>query len=512
MLLVLKMAVPASAVSLTAERSLSYTPTSAAASTASFTGSAMLNLERAANIYVVDGINNTLEVFDTSIWLLPTLAEQNARKEIEQAIAPFGQAFGKVYFLDGINNTLQVLDTRSQSVFTPATSSMLTAQTSAPGKTYLVDEFNKSFRLSTADSGLVATSGNRNGLISPPFGETGVSENFYIVDGFNNSLEVSGSEISAVGKPALNDVSTERIANFFQGPLRAEDVPLSVILPLVEQFSAGIDGAEGEAIMGLVEAVSEGPFAEPVNTEAGIATLINSIGNPNRSLGWIKELAAANGSEGEEAFWLSREVETGPWKVSSRIRAGANDEGDIYLVDGFNSRLQTALTGENSLAEGSKAATPAVGNFSLVDGINNSLKVADTEAVPWSLLSGGGSDKALAEGGSKGDLSLDSVFSQVSLVADGDHDYFRVNGFNNKIELFDQTGNRTLINDTLNADGTSGIAQDGYGNIYVINGINNRIRALTNAPVAVPEPGSAIALLAAVGILLGMRDFRLRNL
>ena len=30
-----------------------------------------LQIDDASNIYVVDGINNTLEVFDTSIWFLP---------------------------------------------------------------------------------------------------------------------------------------------------------------------------------------------------------------------------------------------------------------------------------------------------------------------------------------------------------------------------------------------------------------------------------------------------------
>lgn len=503
-LLVLKVAVPVSAASLTVERSLSYTP-SATSSTA-FTGSSTLNLDGSANIYVVDGINNTLEVFDTSLWLLPTLA-QDTRQAVEQAI----QSSGKVYFLDGINNTLQVLDTRLQSAFTSDAGSKPAAQTSPLGKMHLLDEFNKSFQLSTADDGLNATSGNRNGFTSPPFNEAGVSENFYVVDGFNNSLEVSNPEISAAGKAALNGVSAERLANFFRGPLSAEDVPLSVILPLVEQFSAGTTGAEGEAINGLIEAVSAGPFAEPVDTEAGTATLIDSIGNPNRSLGWIKEFAAANGLGGEEMFLLSRRVETGLWNVSSKIQVGADEEGDVYIVDGFNSRLQTVLTGEGSLAKGNEAESSSVGNFSLVDGINNSLKVSDADATLWALLSGGGGGEALDEG-SKGDLSLDSVFSQASLVADSDRDYFRVNGLNNTIELFDQAGRRTLINNTLNPDGTSGIAQDGHGNIYVINGINNRIRTLTNAPAKVPEPSSAIALVGVIGMLVGVRHSRSRSL
>ena len=486
-LLLLKAALPVSAASLTVARSLSYTP--ADGSSTAFAGNAVLSLDSAANIYVVDGINNTLEVFDTS-WL--PLAQAQQSKAVERAAS----SAGKVYFLDGINSTLQVLDDRSPSTPVPVTA----GAAAQSGKTYLVDEFNKTFQLSAESDGLVATSGSRNGLISPPFGEAR-SENFYIVDGFNNRLE-----ISAAGNSALEGISTAQVSSFFQGPLTAEDVSLSTILPLVEQFAASGAGAEDEAAKGLIAAISAGPFAEPVDTEAGIATIIDSIGNPNRSLGWIKDLDAVSDPEGETAFLLSREVDTGPWRVSSKIQAGGED---IYLMDGFNNRLQTVLSDENSLAADEADAAPA-SSFSLVDGINNSLSVSNADAALWMLLSGNG-ERAAVEG-SAGNLSLNNIFSQVYLTADSDRDYFRVNGINNSIELFDQSGSRTLINNTLNQDGTSGIAQDGYGNIYVINGINNRIRALTHTPAAVPEPSSAIALMGMTSLLMSMKYSRSRSL
>lgn len=464
-----------------------------------FQTSVDLQINDAANIYVVDGINNTLEVFDTSIWFLPLAMTQS---NLPSASSELAEVSGKVYFLDGINNTLQVLDTRSGFVPEVQKSSEAAAsQNNAQNKTYLIDDFNQSFQLTPDNPGVTSTSGRRNGLITPP---TLDSENFYIADGFNNTLQIAApGNSSDLGD--LGNIETSAIAllsNFFNGPSGPEDIELADLLPQIASIASGEllpdDLSEQEA-QAVYSAISQGPFAaEDLSTEE----IIDSIGNPERQLGWIKSLMAeGNLAEGTESFSLKRDVDTGNWKVGSAIQVTADDSEDVYIVDGFNSRLQVTHTSEGTLFTDSGSGKSSTGNFYLVDGINNTVEVSDASKELQALFSGGEPGRGLGQ-----PLELSSLMRSLNLTAQGDEDYFQLNGINNAIELFNQAGERISLEGYDAAKLGSGIAMDGQGNVYVLNGINNRVRGLTNQTI--PEKNSLLGLLLCLGLLYRLKVTR----
>ena len=407
------------------------------------------------------------------------------------------KALGKVYYLDGINNTLQVLDTRSG--FLPESEKSLNTAPPDPSKTYLIDDFNQSFQLSADAPGVTSTSGKRNGLITPP---KLTAENFYIADGFNNALQVSASKDASTELGKQGDIpsaSLTLLADFFGGARQAEDVKLAELLPQVEKIASGelfsneLSAAEAQA---LFNEISQGPFnSESISAEE----IIDNIGNPDRQLGWVKSLTAQeNLAEGTEIFSLQRDVATENWKIGSSIQVSANDSEDVYIVDGFNSRLQVTRTSEGVLFTDSGSSKTSAGNFYLVDGINNAVEVSDAPDLIQTLFEGGQPANGLSQ-----PLTLSSLVRQLNLEAKEDEDYLQVNGINNALELFTRSGQQIPLERYSTAKLGKGIAVDGDGNVYILNGINNRIRGLTTQ--SVPEKGSLVGL-----VFLGLCLYRLK--
>ncbi len=461
-----------------------------------FQTSVDLQINDAANIYVVDGINNTLEVFDTSIWFLPLAMDSNALKAESSDLS---KVLGKVYFLDGINNTLQVLDTRSG--FVPEIQKTSEVTTAAQNKTYLVDDFNQSFQRSNDAPGLISTSGRRNGLIAPP---TLDAQNFYIADGFNNTLQIAApgnsSDLGQSGN--IEPSAIALVSQFFNGPTGQADIDLASLLPQIASIANGdllSDSLSEQDAQAIFSLISQGPFE---NEDLSAEEIIDSIGNPDRQLGWIKSLTAeGNSTEGSETFSLQRDVETGNWKVGSAIQVTADDSEDVYIVDGFNSRLQVTHTSEGTLFTDSGSGKSSSGNFYLVDGVNNTVEVSDTSRALQALFKGGQPGGGLSQ-----PLELSALMRQLNLTAQSDEDYFQVNGINNAIELFNRAGERISLEGYGATELGSGIAMDGQGNVYVLNGINNRVRGLTNQTV--PEKSSLLGLLACLIVMCRLKAGR----
>lgn len=489
-------ATAASAVSLTNRRTVNQFGGT------SFQTSADLQIDQASNIYVVDGINNTLEVFDTSIWFLPT--PNGPTLKPAQGLSS-SEVPGKVYFLDGINNTLQVIDTRSGFVpgSTPETKQPVQTAASHLGKTYFVDDFNQSIQRSLDTPGIVSTSGRRNGLVTPP---VLASENLYIADGFNNTLQLSASvdtpnELGQIGQ--IEGSALTLLANFFQGNSGSPDIAIEELAPQIAQVANGglLSGQLSEqTAQSLFAAIAQGPFAaEGVSVEA----IIDSIGNPDRQLGWIKSLTAEEDlTEGTKTFDLQRNVTTGDWEIGSAVQVAADDNEDIYLVDGFNSRLQVIRSSDGTLFTEGGSDQNSPGNFYWVDGINNAIEVNDAPDNVKVLFEGRDSANSsrLSE-----PSTLSALVRSLTLTAEADKEYFQINGINNTLELFSQSGEQIALSQSA-AELGRGVALDGQGNVYVLNGINNRVRTLTK--VSVPEKGSVLGLLILVGLLHPLRRYK----
>lgn len=492
-------ATAASAVSFSNQRSVEATGSTP------FQTAVDLQINDASNIYVVDGINNTLEVFDTSIWFLPlAITQENL---LPNASSNLSESLGNIYFLDGINNTLQVLDTSSGFVPPAQNSAQTFTEAAFPpasqglNKTYLIDDFNQSLQFSTSDPGTTVTSGRRNGLITPPRLD---SENVYIADGFNNTLQITAPEgTGSLGNSGnIADSAITLLADFFQGPSGAEDIDIAELLPQVESVASGelfANSLSPQEAQAIFSAIAQGPFAtEGLSTEE----IIDSIGNSNRQLGWLKSLTAESDSDsGAESFLLQREVATGDWEVTSAVQVTAGDSEDIYIVDGFNSRLQVTHTAEGTLFTDSGSGLSSTGNFYLVDGVNNTVEASDAPAAVQALFEGGQSGSGLGR-----PLMLSDLMRQLNLTAESDQDYFQINGINNTLELFNKAGNLISLDSYTATELGSGIALDGQGNVYVLNGINNRVRGLTNQPI--PEKNSLFGLALCLVVLYRLKAAR----
>ena len=434
-----------------------------------------INIANANNIYVVDGINNSLEVLDPSVWVPPSTDVPSKQPSI--------------YYLNGINNTLQVLD-NTQAGASGKTPDKL-------GNVFLLDEFNK--KLAIADpntTGLMSSSGSRNGQLNIPKNAIqNPSDNYYLVDGFNNSLEItnrSGVNQASQAPPAAQ--------TFFTG-------------------SSGIEPPQLEALMSSGGTSAENSFSSIASGSfGGVAQeqqIIDSIGNPNRELGWRKNLSVE-----EKTLSLQRSVSSGDWEIDSPI--SASKASGVHLVDGFNNALQVIKSEDSE-------------SVYLVDGTNNSLQVSDT-SDQFSMFGSNNSSKSFqarsganpsggslnpdflslladyadgdvpsnlpdiaSEKGIKPNVALDmensdnGLFgSTTTITANQNEDFYEAQKINNRIELVDQTGQVFSIADRQ-------AAVDGSGNIYLAKGINNRIRVASDTQTAaevasVPEPSSVFGL------------------
>ena len=425
-----------------------------------------ININNANNIYVVDGINNSLEVLDPSVWL-PTSIKNTSKPNI--------------YFLNGINNTLQVLD-NTQAGASGKTPDKL-------GNVFLLDEFNKNLAIAAPNTtGLISSSGSRNGRLNIPNSAIqNPTDNYYLVDGFNNSLEItnrSGANPANKTPPAAQ--------TFFAGS--SSNQP--------QQFDSPRNGGTS---------LAENQFSSiPNRAFEGVAQeqqIIDSIGNPNSELGWRKNL-----SVDENTLSLKRSVSSGDWEIDSPIIA--SKASGVHLVDGFNNALQVIKSEE---AE----------SVYLVDGTNNSLQVSDISSQ-FSMFGENNSSKsfqarngASLAGNSSDDVSPDffsflgdyangnvasdepevafdvgnidnRLFGSTKITANPNEDLYEAQPINNRIELVDQTGQVFSIADRQ-------VAVDGSGNVYLAKGINNRIRVASDTKTAaevasVPEPSSLFGL------------------
>ena len=419
-----------------------------------------ININNANNIYVVDGINNSLEVLDPSVWF---------------PADPISSNNPNIYFLNGINNTLQVLDLTSTSGITADRS----------GNIFLLDDFNKNLAIADPNTtGLISSSGSRNGRLNIPNSAIqNPSDNYYLVDGFNNSLEITNrSGINPAHKTPL------AAQTFFAGSSGIEPQQLDALMS-----SGGTSMAENQ-----FSSIASGSFGGVAQEQQ----IIDSIGNPNSELGWRKN------SVDEKTLSLQRSVSSGDWEIDLSI--SASKASGVHLVDGFNNSLQVIKSED---AE----------SVSLVDGTNNSLQVSDIssqfsvfgennssnfQARSGANLAGNSSDASLSPDffSFLGDYANGNVASDVPQIAFGvgnsdngllgsseitanpNEDFYEAQPINNRIELVDQNG-QISISDRL--------AVDGSGNVYVAKGINNRIRVATEmASIAsVPEPSSVLGLI-----------------
>ena len=433
-----------------------------------------ININNANNIYVVDGINNSLEVLDPSVWF---------------PADPIPSNKPNIYFLNGINNTLQVLDLTSASGITTDT-----------GNIFLLDDFNKNLAIADPNTtGLLSSSGSRNGRLNIPNSAIqNPSDNYYLVDGFNNSLEITNRS----GVNPANE-TPPAAQTFFAGSSGIEPQQLDAL-----RSSGGTSLAENS--FGRIASGSFGGVAEQ--------QIIDSIGNLNSELGWRKNL-----SVDEKTLSLQRSVSSGDWKIDSPI--SASKASGVHLVDGFNNALQV-IKSENSES------------VYLVDGTNNSLQVSDTsnqfslfgennssnfQAKSGENLAGNSSDNPLdpdffsflgdyANGNVSSDVpqvafdvgnSDKGLFGSTEITANPNKDLYEAQPINNRIELVDQNGQTFSSNNQ--------VAVDGSGNVYLAKGINNRIRVASDTKTAaevasVPEPSSLFGLtLLGVGAAAGWK-------
>ena len=487
-----------------------------------------IKIDNANNIYVVDGINNALEALDTSAWYSPPISpDETVKIKLSNS--------GDIYFLDGINNTLQVLDDTSIGLFQTGSSTP-----SANGNAFLLDEFNKSIEITNPNTtGLIASSGRRNGSINLPNSALESTDDYYVVDGFNNNLEITNRDGGGLGTSEAPLASIDAIDNFFTGGSSAED--------LTENGGALASNFGGESstepVNDSLEGIVNDIAGEPNNgtSDADLeAQIIDSIGNPNQELGWTKNLSEQAEGVGKKVS-LQRSVSDGDLAIDSLISGTLEESGNFYLVDGFNNALQVIKTQAGLLVADDSGVY-------LVDGTNNRLQVSDIgsqfssfgsnsssasyqenqaslrasgatgqnnapdpdfmnflddysngdvapNALPPELL-GSEQGELSAEGISLDFLDTESEFVfQTDVAANKNEDFYQAEEINNLIELVNKEGDIFTISDGQ-------FAVDGSGNVVVIRGINNRIRIpgegfdLEEAEAAsVPEPSSVIGLV-----------------
>ncbi|MGF1479809.1 MAG: PEP-CTERM sorting domain-containing protein [Cyanophyceae cyanobacterium] len=529
-----------------------------------------IKISNANNIYVVDGINNVLEVLDSSVWFTSALNQTgiDASKKTN------------VYFVDGINNTLQVLDDTTIGVL--AATDGQDSFAPARGNAFLVDDFNQSIAVGDPNNtGLIATNGSRNGLLTLPANAANSPDDTYIVDGFNNRLEITNRK----GVPRANPLVPVAYSNFFAGETSIEEIR-DELGALIANVSSSESGSFEEAFSDI----ADGPF-DSASDEELEADIINNVGNPNRNLGWVKNLSVnepvnAAGSN----LSLQRGAYSGGTAINSQIDITSEQLG-VHLIDGFNNALQVIKTSEIADKE----------SVYLVDGINNSLQISDTSLSLFGSNSnserqvngdaaamGGGVDSAdvlspefvrylandasnpeangwleflspevldtvLAEFGSGddidgnflyflanyasgnipdsippqvglgqsftvgGEFNIEEVFADLGVDSDGQI-VFADEIVGNRDEDYYQAekiANRIELVDSngeIYTIADDQVAVDGSGNVYLARGINNRIRIagdnLGQEAATVPEPSSILGLLLLGGGAVAARRHR----
>jgi hypothetical protein len=272
-----------------------------------------LEINTAGDIYVIDGINNSLQVDERS--------RINDSRE--------------VYFVDGFNNNLQVKNLSSN------------AANNSNGRflwsNFLVlDKNGNVYRSSRITSGetdsVYAIDGINNQLKSSGNGEA------YLVDGINNSFQVTNPPDSNNSNRQFRWLRSLRIndeGNFDRSRKSSFSKDKDVY---------GVDGLNNQVNLDISQSnrsgrtfVFDGINNQPSETILNRGELPFSVGD--ETFNWIDELDLG---------------ETNTVYQFKEIKAEKNE--NIYFSDGFNNEVKGAISEEN-------------GNVYFVNGINNFFQI-----------------------------------------------------------------------------------------------------------------------------------------
>jgi sugar lactone lactonase YvrE len=527
--------------------------------------------DSAGNVYVADSVNNTIRkitpagVVSTFAGAAGTSGSTDGTGAAASFNRPFGAATdsaGNVYVVDGVNNTIRkitpagVVSTFAGAAGTSGSTdgTGAAARFSAPsgvttdsaGNLYVADTGNDIIRkitpagVVTTLAGMAGMTGSTDGTgaaarFNAPQGiATDNAGNVYVADTGNDIIRkiAPGGEVTTLaGMPGMtgstdgtgaaarfsapSGVTTDSAGNLYVADT-SNDIIRKITAAAVVTTLAGTAGSSGSADGTGAAARFSGPYGMGTDSAGNVyvADAYNDIVREITPVGAVMTLAGTAAVSGSADGTGAAASFGGPTGVAT------DSAGNVYVADTLNDIIRkitpagvvTTLAGTTGMT-GSTDGTGAAARFATPNGVAtdsaSNIYVADTYNHTIRKITPGGVVSTLAgtagmSGSADGTGAAARFNVPVGVATDSAGNVYVADSLNDIIRKITPTGVVTTLAGmagmTGSTDGTGaaarfsvpyGVATDSAGNVYVADTLNYIIRKITPAGMVTTLAGMA---------------------
>jgi sugar lactone lactonase YvrE len=477
-------------------------------------------LDASRNIYIADGSNNRIRKVTASSGIISTVAGNgidgyggdDSAATSAKLNYPCGvavDASGNIYIADRSNNRIRKVSASTGIISTVAgngtqgfggdDSVAVSAKLNYPygvavdgsGNIYIADVFNRRIRKVSAFSGIISTVAGNGTEAYGGDGSAATSANLSIPSGV--SVDGSGNIY---------------IADSYNNRIRKVSASAGIISTVAGNGRTSF-GGDGNVATSAILSAPGGVAVDGLGNIYIVDTYNYRIRKVSASTGIISTVAGNGtyGYGGDDSAATSA-------KLNSPSGVAVDGSGNIYIADYFNHRIRRVAAstgiistvagngtegygGDGSAATSAKLKGPSgvavdgIGNIYIADTYNSRIRKITVSTGIISTVAGNGT---AAYGGDGSAATSAKLNSPSGVAVDGSGNIYIADAGNNRIRKVSAS---TGIISTIAGNGTegyggddsaatsaklnspSGVAVDGFGNIYIADYSNHRIRKVS---------------------------------
>lgn len=483
---------------------------------ASFNYPGGVAVDGAGNVYVTDSFNYTIRVINTN-GTVTTLAGSPGLQGSADGTNGTARFFIPVGIAVDIAGNLYVADSGNSTIRKVTSAGVVTTLAGAPGQTGYTDGTNATARFDLPTSLALDSGGN-----------------IYVADYYNSTIRMvtsAGVVTTFAGSPMTNGSTdgTNGSALFFLPDGVAVDAATNIYVSdshndTIRKITAagvvttlaGTPGSPGGADGTNAAAQFRDPAGLAVDGAGNIFVADNENDTIRQvtSAGVVTTLAGSQARDGNADGTNNLAQFNNPYGVT------VDSVGNVYVADTDNNTIRTIIGGVVATLAGSPGqsgsldgtnsgalfnrptslAIDAVGNIYVADSYNNDIRKITTNGVV-SIFAGSTNQYS---GSVDGTNNTALFYIPSALVVDGSGNIYVADTGNNTIRKITPDGVVTTFagnpaipgsadgtNNTALFNGPSGLAVDGFGNIFVADTYNNTIRMVNSNGVSMTLAGNA---------------------